>query len=83
MSHCTLAQEALVAKEQRVTVAADGTGDFQTVQEAVNAAPTDKTRRFVIHIKPGTYKEKLVLPQDKGPITFLGDDALTTILTYD
>ncbi len=79
---CALAQER-AATEQRVTVASDGSGQYKTVQEAVNAAPTDKTRRFVIHLKPGTYKEKLVVPQDKGPITFQGDDALTTILTYD
>jgi pectinesterase len=64
-------------------VAADGSGNFKTVQEAVNAAPADKTRPFLIHIKPGTYKEKLTVPKEKGPITFLGEDAATTILTFD
>lgn len=65
-----------------VTVAADGSGDYKTVGEAINAAPTGGTARFVIRIKPGTYREKLHVPADKGPISFLGEDAATTILTF-
>jgi pectinesterase len=64
-------------------VAADGSGQYKTVQEAVNAAPGKGGARFVIYIKPGTYKEKLVVPQDKGPLTFRGDNAATTVLTFD
>jgi len=78
-SPATVAANATAVRT--VVVAADG-GDFKTVQEAVNAAPTDKTTRFVIRIKPGTYKEKLTVPREKGPITFLGEDAATTILTF-
>lgn len=66
-----------------VTVAADGSGDFKTVQEALNAATGDKDSRYVVHIKPGSYKEKLVIPGDKGAITFQGDDAEKTVLTFD
>jgi pectin methylesterase-like acyl-CoA thioesterase len=66
-----------------VVVAADGSGDYKTVQEAVDAAPNRSTQRFVIRIKPGTYKEKIRIPRDKGPITFLGENAETTILTFD
>ncbi len=76
-------QETTAGTGKTVTVAADGSGDFKTVQEAINAAPTDKTKHFVIHIKPGTYKEKLTVPKGRGPITFLGDEARTTVLTYD
>ncbi|BCM93296.1 pectinesterase A [Abditibacteriota bacterium] len=65
-----------------ITVAADGSGDYKTIQGALDAAPTDKNQRFVIHIKPGTYHEKLIVSLDKGPITFQGDDTTTTILTY-
>src|SRR6059058_4817348 len=64
-------------------VAADGSGTHKTVQEAINAAPAKAKERFFIQIKPGTYKEKLVVPKDKGPISFYSGDAKTTILTYD
>lgn len=78
-----MAQEAPPNAGKNVIVAADGSGDFKTVQEAVNAVPSDKNQRFVIHIKPGTYKEKIAVPVEKPPITFLGEDAATTILTFD
>ncbi len=65
-----------------VTVAADGSGDYKTVQAAIDAAPAEKNQRFVVHIKAGAYREKLTVPLAKGPITFEGDDAATTILTY-
>ena len=38
-----------------LTVAADGSGDFKTVQAAVDSIPEQGTARTIIHIKPGTY----------------------------
>lgn len=64
------------------TVAADGSGDFKTVQDAINAVPEMRATRTVIYIKPGIYKEKLTLPANKTNVSFIGDDAKTTILTY-
>jgi pectinesterase len=69
--------------EKAVTVAGDGSGDFRTIQDAVNAAPMGMTQRFMIRIKPATYKEKLTIPEEKGPITFQGEHAATTILTFN
>jgi pectinesterase len=63
-------------------VAADGSGTHKTVQEAINAAPARSTQRFFIQIKPGTYKEKLTIPKNKGPITLYSDNANTAVLTY-
>jgi pectinesterase len=80
---CGLLLVASSAWAQNFTVAADGRGDFRTVQEAVDKVPEGGTRRYVIHIRPGTYKQQLRVPRGKAPITFLGDDAATTILTYD
>jgi PelA/Pel-15E family pectate lyase len=66
-----------------VVVAADGSGDFRTVQEAINAAPVlPGWRQFLIRLKPGTYTEKVIVPADKGPIKLLGDDAQKTIITF-
>jgi pectinesterase len=66
-----------------VVVDADGTGQFTTVQAAIDAAPTNRVEPFVVVIKPGTYKEHLFIPADKPHLTFRGEDAATTILTDD
>ena len=65
------------------TVAKDGSGNFKTIQEAINAVPDLRANRTRILIKPGVYKEKLTLPSTKTNVSFIGEDALKTILTYD
>ena len=77
------AQQAALPATPRVTVALDGSGDFRTVQAAVNAAPNGGANRFTVAIKSGTYREKLVIPREKGPLTLEGSGAATTILTFD
>ncbi len=64
-------------------VAKDGTGNFTTVQEAINAVPESNSKRTVIFIKNGTYKEKLTLPATKINVSFVGEDINKVILTYD
>ncbi len=64
-------------------VAADGSGDFRTVQQAINAVPDFRKKQTIIHIKNGIYKEKLVLPASKTNVVFVGEDVARTILTYD
>lgn len=64
-------------------VAADGSGDFARIQEAIDAVPHLRAKRTVIFIKKGTYKEKLLLPATKTNVTFIGEDVHTTILTWD
>jgi pectinesterase len=66
----------------QVVVTADGSGDFKTIQMAIDHAPfVPDGQRLNIEIRPGTYKERLVVPQDRPRTTFLGDDAATTIIT--
>lgn len=64
-------------------VATDGSGDFKTVQEAINAVPDFRKVRTTVFIKKGTYKEKLVLAASKNNVAFIGEDLEKTILTYD
>src|SRR6266496_3457371 len=66
-----------------ITVAADGSGDFRTVQSAIDSVPEGNAGRIVIHLRPGTYKEKIRLARAKPFVTLLGDDAKTTVLTND
>lgn len=65
------------------TVAANGTGDFKTVQEAINAVPDFRNKITTIFIKKGIYKEKLVLAASKKNVKFIGENLKETILTYD
>ena len=64
-------------------VAADGTGHFATVQEAINAVPDFRANRTLIYIKNGVYKEKLTLPATKTNVSLIGESAESTILTFD
>ncbi len=71
------------AKDYDFVVAKDSSGNFTTVQEAINAVPDFRKNRTTIFIKKGTYKEKLVLPASKTLVSFIGEDLEHTILTYD
>ena len=68
-------------------VAADGSGQYKTVQEAVNAAPqlTSRDRPWTIVVRPGTYRELVYVQREKRFITLRGDadDASKTVITYD
>jgi pectinesterase len=57
----------------RVVVAADGGGDFDTVQGAVDWTPDHPAQRVTIFIKNGTYEE-IVLFQKKENLTIRGED---------
>ncbi|KAA8541573.1 hypothetical protein F0562_022725 [Nyssa sinensis] len=64
-----------------VVVAADGSGDYRTVSEAVAAAPQGSSRRYVIRIKAGVYRENVDVPKKKTNIMFMGDGRTNTIIT--
>ncbi len=64
-------------------VAADGSGNFKTVQEAIQAVPDFRNKVTVIFIKKGIYKEKLILAASKKNVKFIGESLNETILTYD
>ncbi len=68
----------------QVVVSADGKGDFKTIQMAVDHAPfVTAGQRLVIEIRPGIYKERVIVPQDRPRTTFLGTDAAKTVITAD
>ncbi|KAH7428014.1 hypothetical protein KP509_10G071400 [Ceratopteris richardii] len=61
---------AASSKPTTIVVAKDGSGQFTTVQAAVNSVPKGNKNRIIISIKPGIYKEKVKV--DKPWITFQG-----------
>lgn len=66
--------------EKMYTVAKDGSGDFKTVQEAIDATGNELQTSTKIFIKKGTYREKITIPATKGPITFEGESLKETII---
>jgi pectinesterase len=58
---------------------------FPTVQAAVDAVPTGSTRRTLIRIQPGVYREAIRVPANKPRISFLGlgEKAEDVVLVYN
>src|SRR5215217_881249 len=64
-------------------VALDGSGDYKSIQEAVNSVPANQKKQTVIYIKNGLYNsEKILIPSDKTNITFKGENRDKTIISY-
>ncbi len=66
-------------------VAKDGSGNYTSVQAAVNAVPANNSSRFTITIKPGTYYEPVTVPANKPYVCFVGStgNAADVVITYD
>ncbi|MDL2353806.1 MAG: pectinesterase family protein [Pseudomonadota bacterium] len=78
-----LAACAVHAEGKRIIVAADGSGDFSTVQAAFAAVPAYSAERTIILIKPGIYDGQKILAKGKNKVSLQGEAASTTILTWN
>ncbi len=71
------------ATDYDIVVSLDGDGDYTSIQEAIDAVPDNSSSRTVIYIKDGTYNtEKLLIPEEKQNVTFLGESREGTIISY-
>lgn len=77
---CFFVSEAQAS--QKIVVAADGSGDFRTVQQALDHVPENNNQPVVIRIKPGVYNEQIRVNAGKNHITLRGEDPQKTILTF-
>ncbi len=89
---CSLAVDALgeavpalkpFIRHYDLVVAQDGSGDFFTVQEAINAVPDFNSQELTILIQPGVYHEKVVVPESKSHITMIAKTQGESIISYD
>lgn len=71
------------AQPSKIVVAKDGSGDYATVQAAINAVPSNNKKPVDIFIKKGIYKEVITVEAGKNFISITGEDKDNTILTYD
>ena len=51
--------------QKKIIVAADGSGDFKTIQSALDAVPSNSDAGTTLFIKKGVYKEIIVVDATK------------------
>ncbi len=56
-----------------LTVAQDGSGDYKTIQGAINAVRDLSQEQVTIYLKKGVYHEKLVVPSWKTKVSLIGE----------
>src|SRR5699024_3188186 len=69
--------------KKEMTVAKDGSGDYRSIQDAVDASKSFPYERITIHIKNGVYREKVKVHAWNTRLTFVGESKEKTIITYD
>ncbi len=84
-THFLLAQQANVRSSYKPTivVSKDGTGDYTTVQEAIDAVRAYTPTHVTIHIKNGFYHEKVTIPSWVSNLSIIGESKENTIISYE
>lgn len=67
-------------EDKTLYVAASGTGDFYSIQRAIDVAPADGA---VISIAPGTYRETLKISKPNIHLRSAYDDPSKTVIVFD
>jgi pectinesterase len=65
------------------TVAKDGTGDYYSIQDAIDAMRVYPLGPITLYIKNGVYNEKIALPANNVDVTFIGESVEKTIISYN
>ena len=62
----------------------DGRGDFLTLRDAIDAVPDyQKSVQTTILLKPGVYRERIIIPSGKRNLKITGFGADNSVITYD
>lgn len=78
-----LLQSAGASRKGDIVVAQDGSGDYKTISEGLAAAASRRSgsKRFVIYVKKGIYKENVEVKRSMKNIMLIGDGIDATIVT--
>lgn len=74
---------SFAADKYDFVVAADGTGNFTSIQKAIDASKAFPESRVTIFVKNGTYHEKVLVPSCNSHLSIIGESADKTIISYD
>jgi pectinesterase len=66
----------------KMMVAQDGTGDYTTIQQAIDASRSFPDQRVTIYVKNGIYHEKVVVPSCNTRLSIIGESPEKTIISY-
>lgn len=78
LAGCASAQP-IQGSAKKIVVASDGSGDFKTIQGAINSLPDSSVTPRILFIKNGVYREKIYL--EKNNIVLEGENREKTIIT--
>jgi pectinesterase len=81
LAFCTFNTNA--QDKYEMTVAQDGSGDFKTIQQAIDACKSFPDKRITIFIRNGVYHEKVVVPDCNPMISMIGESSEKTIISFD
>lgn len=76
-------EHGLQERQDTIVVSRDGTGNFRTLQEAIESARAFMDYTVTIYVRNGVYKEKVIVPSWVENIDIIGEDRDKTIITYD
>jgi pectinesterase len=83
---CTTGAKAQTANPQQYkynfTVAKDGSGEYTTIQDAIDAIRVYPLAPITLYIKNGVYNEKIELPANNTDVTFIGESVDSTIISF-
>lgn len=66
-----------------LVVARDGSGDYRSLNEAMEGIRAFMDYKVTVLVKNGIYKEKVVIPSWLQNVEFVGESPENTIITYD
>jgi len=75
--------KSLMAENYDFVVAQDGSGNFTSIQNAIDACKAFPDSRVTIFVKNGIYKEKLQVPSCNTQLSIVGESVDKTIITFD
>ena len=68
--------------KRQITVAQDGSGDFTTLTEALEAIRAFMDYTVTVNIRNGVYREKVIIPAWLENVEFIGENPDSTIITW-
>lgn len=69
--------------QTELSVALDGTGDFTSIQDAIDSTKSYPSERITIHVKNGVYTEKVEVFAWNTMVSLVGESRNGTIITFD
>lgn len=82
LTFTTMTRTVPEARLYDAVVDIDGTGDYVSLQEAIDAAPAGRISPWLIFVENGRYKEHIDIPANKPFIHIIGQDRDKTVV-YD